>query len=197
MKTISQIILENKKEESKKEHDEFFRSLLDEYGVESPAELSDEQKSEFFDKVKAGPKKTEESEGKKEEDVEEVDETLKVEKEPETEVGDLKGEDDEENAGTQVDDVEGDGDASSDKIEDDGMKMGEPTTSGDGEDLQDDGDEVNESKNDYVVRYDNMDIHIKNGYKYSDEKSLEKLYNSLGKVIKSNKLDGFKTIVIK
>lgn len=43
------------------EYQKFFKSMLDKYGVNSPAELDDEKKKEFFDAVDAGWKGENES----------------------------------------------------------------------------------------------------------------------------------------
>jgi hypothetical protein len=56
MKSFSQYVSEKRKmnEESalQQEYQEFFDALLNKYGVKSPAELSDDKKSEFFDEIK-------------------------------------------------------------------------------------------------------------------------------------------------
>jgi len=41
-------------EEDKEEYQKYFRSMLDKYGVSSPADLDDEKKKEFFDAVDKG-----------------------------------------------------------------------------------------------------------------------------------------------
>lgn len=56
MKNFNEFVNEqrNLNEESKlqKEYQEFFLSLLKKYDVESPAELDDDKKIEFFDDIK-------------------------------------------------------------------------------------------------------------------------------------------------
>jgi hypothetical protein len=56
MKSFTQYVTEKRKmnEESalQKEYQEFFDALLNKYNVKSPAELSDDKKSEFFDEIK-------------------------------------------------------------------------------------------------------------------------------------------------
>ncbi len=67
MKKFSDYVNENKlineKENLQKEYEDVFNALLDKYKVKSPAELSSEKKSEFFDAIskyyKAGSGKTE------------------------------------------------------------------------------------------------------------------------------------------
>lgn len=51
-------------EKTKEEYQKFFNSILDKYGVSSPAELSVEQKKKFFEEVDKGWKADEESDGK-------------------------------------------------------------------------------------------------------------------------------------
>ena len=66
MKKFSDYVNENKLvnelENLKKEYQEVFNALLDKYGVDSPAELSSDKKSEFFDEIskyyKSGSGKT-------------------------------------------------------------------------------------------------------------------------------------------
>lgn len=70
MKSFSDFVADKRKvneaEGLKKEYEEVFRALLDKYGVESPAELSDDKKVEFFEDIKkhytAGKGQTEKGE---------------------------------------------------------------------------------------------------------------------------------------
>jgi len=56
MRTFSEYVKEKRileeKKNLKKEYSELFRALLNKYNVKSPAELSDEEKSKFFDEIK-------------------------------------------------------------------------------------------------------------------------------------------------
>lgn len=56
MKTFSEYVSEKRavleKSDLQKEYQEFFSALLSKYGVDSPAELDDDKKSEFFDEIK-------------------------------------------------------------------------------------------------------------------------------------------------
>ena len=56
MKSFSEFVSSKRKvneaEGLKKEYEEVFRALLDKYEVDSPAELSDEKKVEFFEEIK-------------------------------------------------------------------------------------------------------------------------------------------------
>jgi hypothetical protein len=56
MKSFSQYVTEKRsileKSELQQEYQDFFMALLSKYKVESPAELSDDKKNEFFDEIK-------------------------------------------------------------------------------------------------------------------------------------------------
>jgi len=58
------------------EYADFFKDLLKKYDVGSPAELSDEDKSKFFDEVSTGWDKGEGKNAKGEESVEDVEESV-------------------------------------------------------------------------------------------------------------------------
>ena len=56
MKSFSQYVSEKRsileKSELQQEYQDFFMALLKKYEVESPAELADDKKNEFFDEIK-------------------------------------------------------------------------------------------------------------------------------------------------
>ena len=54
MRSLKQLILEKEKSKLQSEYEKFFKEKLDKYGVESPAELSDEDKKKFFSEVESG-----------------------------------------------------------------------------------------------------------------------------------------------
>jgi hypothetical protein len=51
MKTITEFLIESEKTEKQKEYQEFFSKKLKEFDVESPADLSVEDKKRFFNEV--------------------------------------------------------------------------------------------------------------------------------------------------
>ena len=54
MKNLRQIINEAEKSKLQKEYEDYFTAKLKEYGVESPADLSEEDKKKFFDEIQKG-----------------------------------------------------------------------------------------------------------------------------------------------
>lgn len=124
MRKLSQIILEQEKSKKQKEYEEFFKAKLAEYGAESPADLSTEEKKKFFNEIES------------EWDGEVSEGTIAIEEDPGADVKDKvkDGKDGGMGAGKEVKKEMGDGDATSDDIEEDGLKMGKPKTSGDGKD---------------------------------------------------------------
>jgi hypothetical protein len=51
IKTFKEFLNESKKIEEKGEYQEFFMKTLEDFGVSSPSELSDEKKKEFFEYI--------------------------------------------------------------------------------------------------------------------------------------------------
>ena len=125
MRSLGTIILEQEKSKKQKEYEDFFKGKLGEYGVESPAELSTEDKKKFFNEIES------EWTGDTNEMV------APIEEDPGADVdGGVKAEGGGENgggAGKPEVEEKGDGDAASDAIEDAENKAGEPTTSGEGD----------------------------------------------------------------
>ena len=120
MRSLGQIILEEEKSKKQKEYADFFKEKLAEYGADSPADLSTGEKKKFFNEIES------EWDG-------EVSEMVKADNE------------DQENgngAGKEVSKDMGDGDESSDEIEDKDIKKGKPTTSGEGDEVVNDDQEI-------------------------------------------------------
>ena len=135
MRSLGQIILEQEKSKKQKEYEDFFKAKLAEYGVESPADLSTEEKRKFFNEIE------------KEWDGEVSEGTMAIEKDLGADVkGGVKDDnEDQENgagAGKEIKKEMGDGDATSDDIEDKENKMGEPKKSGEGDEVINDDQEI-------------------------------------------------------
>ena len=135
MRSLGQIILEQEKSKKQKEYEDFFKAKLAEYGVESPADLSTEEKRKFFNEIE------------KEWDGEVSEGTMAIEKDLGADVkGGVKDDnEDQENgagAGKEIKKEMGDGDATSDDIEDKEKKMGEPKKSGEGDEVINDDQEI-------------------------------------------------------
>jgi len=149
MRSLGQIILEQEKSKKQAEYEEFFKAKLGAYGVESPAELSTEDKKNFFNEIES------EWDG-------DTNENIAIEEDPGADVdggvaGDTEGQENGGGAGKDEVEEKGDGDATSDEIEDAENKMGEPTTSGEGEEVVSDEQKITAAVKEALADFEKLD----------------------------------------
>jgi hypothetical protein len=161
--------LELQLEKAKSEHSEKFAEKLKEFGVNSPNELDDEKKKEFFNSLK-------ESQTKINDIVSEMEE---VKKQPE-EVTPTKGESDDLTQGTQIKKEEVSGEEKAKEIENEINDLGEPSKldadddslvdKGVENDDDDEDEELEESIiNSYKRRVPSFDEFVAENYGIEDE----------------------------
>lgn len=180
MKSLSQVILEKEQSKKQKKYDDFFEGKLKEYGVKSPAELDDAKKKEFFNEID------------KEWDGESTNEmALPVKKDLGADVKDeidtdIENQENGGGSGEEIDKKMGDGDKSSDKIEDDGNKMGEPKNGGDGEAIVADEQDLKTG----VIKEENCDDDDEDDDDDDDdeEKKMDEAFNELVSGLTNEKL---------
>ena len=137
MRNLTQIILEKEQTKKQKAYQDFFNKKLEDFGAKSPAELSEDDKKKFFDEVK------------KEWKGGDVSESAKIEQDKGADVkGGLK--DSDEGEGTIITLAKGDGEKSSDDIENAKLKLAKPKTGGDGSEMLGE-DKIDEASNKFKV----------------------------------------------
>jgi len=125
MKTLTQIINEAEKSKKQKEYQDFFNKKLSDFGVDSPAKLSDSEKKKFFDEVEK-EWKGDVSEKRVEEDFDSEDnkesEDLKDKKESDDSKIEDKKKDDDKKKDKEDEDEDEDDDKKKEKGDDDKKK---------------------------------------------------------------------------